>query len=172
MALVFTMPRGRYRLTFKFTAVRTPIKDGSVKFTLPDGWSPPKTDKGVLGYTTVTYPKITDDPDVKPNPQVPELGVSGQTITITKLDLDRVGNDITDAPSEITITYGAPTDPDDAVSDDMLGALAQPDAADEVIQSKFNVGGGIKERASNEINLTVGNVAAGAGKADDPSVLG
>ena len=34
---------GRYRLTFKFTAERTPIRNGKVWFAVPDGWSPPKT---------------------------------------------------------------------------------------------------------------------------------
>ena len=61
--------------------------------------------------------------------------------------------------------YGAASDPDDAVNDDMVGAFAQPDFGDEVIKSTFNVGGGIRARASNEINIVVGNVAAGSGKA-------
>ena len=47
----------------------------------------------------------------------------------------------------------------------MLGALAQPDTGEEIIKSTFNVGGGIRSRNSNELNLTVGNVAAGSGKA-------
>ena len=33
---------GRYRLTFTFTAERTPIRNGKVWFTLPAGWSKPK----------------------------------------------------------------------------------------------------------------------------------
>ena len=68
---------GRYRITFKFTAVRTPLKQGKVALTLPAGWSPPKMDKGVLGYTTMDRRL--------------ELAVGGQTITLTKLDLDRFG---------------------------------------------------------------------------------
>ena len=72
---------------------------------------------------------MKDDPPTKPDALAPVLTVSGQTITISKLDLDRVGdNDITDAPSEITITYGEKSNPADAVDDDMLGALAQDDA--------------------------------------------
>ena len=43
---------GRYRITFRFTAVRTPINKGSVSFTLPAGWSPPTDKKGTPGYTT------------------------------------------------------------------------------------------------------------------------
>ena len=67
----------------------------------------------------------------------------------------------------VTIVYGAPSDPPDEVADDMLGALAQADAGDEIIKSIFDVddGGSIRQRASNEINLTVGNVAAGSGTA-------
>ena len=64
---------GRYRITFKFTAVRTPLKQGKVALTLPAGWSPPKMDKGVLGYTTTS---------------AGTLAVGGQTITLTELDLD------------------------------------------------------------------------------------
>ena len=158
---------GRYRITFKFTAVRTPIKDGVVTVDLPDGWSPPKTDKGVLGYTMETYAKEWTDDDVIPDPQAPVLAVSGQKITITKLDLDRVGEDNTNAPNSITIVYGQASSPADAETDDMLGALAQADAGDEVIKTTFDVGGGntIRPSPSNEISLTVGNVAAGSGTA-------
>ena len=135
---------GRYRITFKFTAVRTPLKQGKVALTLPAGWSPPKLEKGVLGHTTASA-------------GTPAVG--GQTITLTKLDLALEG--------EVTIVYGAPPGPLMTVPDDMLGALAQADAGDEIIKSIFDVddGGSIRQRASNEVNLTVGNVAAGSGTA-------
>ena len=64
--------------------------------------------------------------------------------------------------------YGAKSSPPDAVDDDMLGALAQPNAAANVkITSTFDVddGGRIRGRASNEINITVENTAAGSGTA-------
>ena len=50
----------------------------------------------------------------------------------------------------------------------MVGAIAQPNAEDNVaIIGYFDVdgGGGIPERSSNEINLTVGNAPAGSGTA-------
>ena len=103
---------------------------------------------------------------------MPVLTVSGQTITISALDLDRVGADydITDAPSYITITYGEKNNPADAVDDDMLGALAQDAAGTAKIESRFDVDGDgpisrKTGRASNELNLTVGNAAAGSGTA-------
>ena len=161
---------GRYRLTFKFTAERTPIRNGKVWFTLPNGWSKPEKDAGKLGYTKFSYTKDPDLNSTRPDALTPELAVSGQKITISKLDLDRVDNDITDAPSEITITYGEKNNPADAVDDDMLGALAQKAAGAAKIESRFDVDGDgpisrKTGRASNEINLTVGNVAAGSGKA-------
>ena len=131
---------GRYRITFRFTAVRTPINKGSVSFTLPDGWSPANETAGTPGYISTGTPSN-----------------GGRTVTVDELDLAIDGMQ--------DIVYGAPSDPDDAVNDDMVGAFTQDDASDEIITSTFNVGGGIRARASNEINLTVGNVAAGAGKA-------
>ena len=143
---------GRYRITFKFTAVRTPLKQGKVALTLPAGWSPPKMDKGVLGYTTTTAGSHLPVSVVRQSPSP---------------NLDLVLGDITELLDRVTIVYGAPSDPPDEVADDMLGALAQADAGDEVIKSIFDVddGGSIRQRASNEINLTVGNVAAGSGTA-------
>ena len=158
---------GRYRLTFKFTAKRTPLKEGTVTVKLPDDWSPPKTDKKTLGYTKITYTK--GDDAAKPDPATPKLTVSGQKITISNLDLDRVGSvyDVTDAPDNITIVYGEATNPDDAETDDMRGALSQPDAGDEVIKTTFDVDGdgGIGSSPSNEVPLIVGNAPKGSGTA-------
>ena len=142
---------GRYRITFKFTAVRTPLKQGSLLIELPSNWSNFSKDPGTLGYTTWTRSEGTGLGEGK--------GYGSLKFTITKLDLD-IGQ-------SVSITYGVNAGPVDAVIDDMVGAFAQPDAGDVVIKSRFDVdpSGGIADQASNEINITVGNVAAGSGTA-------
>ena len=152
---------GRYRIIFKFTAVRTPLKQGSVSVNLPPtGWSNFSKDPGTLGYTTWTPEAAGGEARAADSEADGEAsGYGSLKFTIAKLDLD-IGQ-------SVSITYGANTAPDDAVLDDMVGALAQPNAGDVIIKSRFDVdvSGGIKDRASNEINLTVGNVAAGSGTA-------
>ena len=144
---------GRYRLKFQFEAVHSPIKNGSVSFTIPDGWSKP--DK-VSGTNKEGYVKAI----VSATGTLGTLDVKNREIEITKLSLP-IGD-------TVTITYGENNLPVDAVEDDMVGAIAQPKAEDNVaIIGYFDVdgGGGIPERSSNEINLTVGNAPAGSGTA-------
>ena len=141
----------RYRLTFRFTAERTPLKQGKVSFTMPSGWSNFSKDAGTLGYTTYTSEGAAGHE---------ASGYGSRTFTIKKLDLE-IGQ-------TVSITYGAKSSPPDAVDDDMIGAFSQPNAAANVkITSRFDVddGGRIRERASNEINITVENVIAGSGTA-------
>ena len=144
---------GRYRFKFTFTAQRTSVKQGKVTFTLPSGWSPPTTTPGKEGYIKLDGPGTLDKP-------------SGRTITISKLDLDHTA---TTAPvgNTVSVIYGANSGPADAATDDMIGALIQPDAGIEKITGFFDVDGdgSIARQASNELQLTVGNVKAGSGKA-------
>ena len=138
---------GRYRLTFTFTAKRTPLKQGKVSFAVPDGWSPPTKTAGTEGFIKKVGGGELDDP-------------SGQRISISKLDLD-IGD------WSVSVIYGAVNDPADAREDDMVGALVHHVAGEVTIESRFDVDGdgSIDDYASNEIGLTVGNVAAGSGTA-------
>ena len=137
---------GRYRLKFTFTAKRTPLKQGKVSFALPTGWSPPTKTAGTEGYIKIDGPGTLDDP-------------SGQRISISELDLD--------IDASTSVIYGAVNIPADARDDDMVGAVVHHVAGEVTIESEFDVDGdgSIRKYASNEIGLTVGNVAAGSGTA-------
>ena len=69
---------GRYRLTFRFTAERTPLKQGKVTFTMPAGWSN-FSDKAGLGFTSYTSEGVVGH---EPS------GYGSRTFTIKKLDLE------------------------------------------------------------------------------------
>ena len=155
---------GRYRITFTFTTERTPIKGGTVSFTIPDDWSSPHISKtsSEPGYTAL-------DPDDAP--ALAELTVgSNRTITVSKLDLDHTE----DKNDSVSITYGAKLNPADNVPDDMLGSIMQPDADDVTIVGYFDVDGDgtIPNTAASEVNFTIGNVDPGSGKATiDPDTV-
>ena len=135
---------GRYRITFKFTLVRTPFKKGEVSFTLPTGWSAPNDKKGTPGYTVASQGKIS---------------FGGQTVTVSELTLDK--------GATFTVVYGENVDPPDGVGDNMVGAFVQPNAGDVKITSKFDVdgSGGIASQSSNTLSVRVENVVAGSGTA-------
>ena len=130
---------GRYRLTFRFTAERTPLKQGKVAFTMPAGWANFSEDAGTLGFTSYTAGvAVGHEPS----------GYGSRTFTIKKLDLE-IGE-------SVSITYGAKSSPPDAVDDDMLGALAQPNAAANVkITSTFDVDDVVVFVAARQTKLTL-----------------
>ena len=144
---------GRYRMTFRFTAVSTPVKKGSLKFTIPSNWTVPTKDKK-LGHTVVVLDTATN-----PNVVVDADKTSiGQTITIGEITLAK--------GEYVEITYGEKHNPADNVQDDFVGFRMQPKAESSVkITSKYKVHSSIPEQSSHTLNVTVGSAPASSGMA-------
>ena len=149
---------GRYRMTFRFTAVSTPVKKGSLKFTIPSGWTAPTKDKK-LGYTVIqaatTGENGADGAGVVINADKNSIG---RTITIGEVTLPK--------GKSVDIIYGEKLNPSDNVQDDFVGFRMQPKAASSVkITSKYKVHSSLSEESSHTLNVTVGSAPASSGMA-------
>ena len=139
----------KQKITFKFTAATTPIRDGHVRIRLPNGWTLPPALKEAKANTTlegagkvVVTSKGTLDED---NP----LRVGGQFITVN-IDTLTQGQ-------AVTVTYGVGKATDIAV--------VQSNAQDEVpIYGYFKASANALEK-SQKIDVKVTNAADGSGTA-------
>ena len=82
-------------VTFQFTATRTPIRNGSLSFTIPSTWTRPTTEAKKPGVITVEKDANT----VFSNPDKP-VSTSGWTVTIGIKEMRKT-------TGRVTVTYGA-----------------------------------------------------------------
>ena len=129
------------KITFTFKAEATPIKDGTVQFSIPSGWTAPvKKDADgtdVLGQTALTAG----------GDHVKDLTVSGRSITVKVKSL-AIGD-------QITVVYGN--------SDKK--AKVQTRAGDVKINGYYWASSGSPRRGAGTAEIEVTNADDGTGKA-------
>ena len=127
-------------VTFTFTAVDTPIRNGRVQFSIPSGWTTPvKKDADgtdVLGQTALTAG----------GDHVKHLTVSGRSITVTVESL-AIG-------SPVTVVYG----------NSAKKAKVQTRAADVKINGYYWASSSAPRRGAGTVAIEVGNANDGTGK--------
>ena len=128
-------------VTFTFTAMDTPIRNGRVQFSIPSGWTAPvKKDADgtdVLGQTALTAGGTHAD----------DLTISGRSITVAVESL-AVG-------SPVTVVYGGSG----------MKAKVQTRAAESVkINGYYWASGSSPRRGAGTVDLEVGNANDGTGK--------
>ena len=130
------------QIKFTFTAVDTPIKDGTVQFSIPSSWDKGvKSTDDVLGQVTVSGGPDHDD-DLT-------VSSSGRSITVKVKKLNT-----TDAP--IVITYGG----------EAKKAIVQ-DKADTVdIKAYYWASSGSPRRGAGTVEFEITNVRDGDGIAE------
>lgn len=140
-----TFPAGsKQMIMFRFTADKTPIRDGRVSFTIPSTLgSAPTITKDAAGRVTVSVSggELAKDQATKP-------GISGRTINVGVKKLDVGGS--------VTITYG------DAV---LHHVAAKGDNKIKIRGTFRNSAGSSTRTAMGTADVEIGNVEDGTGTA-------
>ena len=135
-------------ITFRFTAVSTPIRNGWVSLTIPAALgSVPTKAKKTAGRVSVSGEATVNGVNKVGNNQI---AISGRTINVAIGRLDIGGS--------VTIIYGS-------TADGGKKALLHHAAGDVKVTGSFKASSGVSARTAGTVTVKVGNITDGNGSA-------